>query len=326
MKKLRYYSYNEYLRELFGVRVQKIPVDAGFTCPNRDNTLSTGGCIYCGYTGSASPVIDKNLSVQKQIEKGMEWAKKRYNAKKFIIYFQAFTNTFASLETLEKLYSIVYKYPEVVGISIGTRPDVVPDDVLKIISKFTEKYLVWIEYGLQSIHYKTLKLINRGHTLPEFLDAVYRTRKIDERIKICTHIIVGLPQEGKEEILETAKSVSALRLDGIKIHSMYVEKGTVLEQWYKEGKYTPISLDFYVDTVVDILEILPPNMVIQRLTGETTKDFLIAPEWVLDKATVLQKINEELEKRDTYQGKKFGFGIPVEILNTKKIRNKIEDN
>ncbi len=300
--KKRYYPLSDFLRKRFGCRVYKISLDAGFTCPNRDGKIAHGGCIYCDSRGSASPMINSTSPIRKQMEMGMAFVRKRYKAKKFIAYFQAFSNTYASVEELNKYYDEALDFEDVVGLSIGTRPDCVSDSALDLIEGYAQNYHVWVEYGIQSVHLRTLKLINRAHGLAEFIDAVLRTK--GRNINICAHVILGLPGEDKDDMLETARVMAALCLEGIKIHSLYIVRGTALEQMYRNGEYKPLTFEEYVSIAADFLELLPSDMVIQRLTGETPKDILVAPEWTLDKQRVLTDISEELKRRDSWQGKR----------------------
>jgi len=301
----RYYPLNDFLKEKFGCKVYKVSLDAGFTCPNRDGNLAFGGCIYCDSRGSAAPIIDSKLSIREQMEAGIAFGKKKYNAKKFIAYFQAFSNTYAEVEKLKELYDEALDFEDVVGLSISTRPDCVPNSVLDLIEEYAQDYHVWVEYGLQSIHHRTLQLINRNHGLAEFIDAVLRTK--GRSINICAHVIIGLPGETIDEISETARVIAALRIDGIKIHSMYIVRDTKLEQMYKRGEYEPLTFEQYVSIASDFLELLPPDMVIQRLTGDCPGDILVAPKWTLDKQRVLVGITEELKRRDSWQGSQFNF-------------------
>ncbi len=294
-----YYKFSTYFKNKgFKERVQKITVDAGFSCPNRDGKLSEDGCIYCNNEGF-SPNTRKNFgSIEEQIAKGI----KRANAKKFIVYFQAYTNTYAPLDELKKIYDSAKKFKDVIGISIATRPDCVNEDVVGLIASYTKDYEVWIEYGLQTIHKKTLKFINRGHLYDDFLRAVDITKKKKD-IKICAHVITGLPFEDKGMIIETAKSIGVLRLDGVKIHPMHIIKGTRLEELYSAGTFKVLELDEYVDLAVSFLEHLWPDTVIQRITADCPKELLIAPSWILDKSTLLQQIEKKLSERDTCQGR-----------------------
>ncbi|MBI4834297.1 MAG: TIGR01212 family radical SAM protein [Planctomycetes bacterium] len=301
----RYYSFNQYLKETFpGHRIYKIPVHAGLTCPNRDGKAGTGGCIYCD-NRSFSPNTRQNkpLSIKSQVEEGMKFYRTRHQADKFIVYFQSFSNTYAPIEKLRQLYDEATGFPDVVGLSIGTRPDCVSEETISLISKYTKKYLVWMEYGIQSIHNKTLDLINRGHTYDDFAKAVNITK--GKGIKIATHIILGLPGETKNDMIKTAQQVGLLGLDGIKIHHLYVAKNTALENRHNESKVKLLTLGEYIPLVCDILENLPEGMVIQRLVGELSESYAIAPAWNVPKAKILSMIEAELDTRGSYQGRLF---------------------
>ena len=297
----RYYDLKSYWRNLFGCNVHKLQIDAGFTCPNRDGHVATGGCIYCDGRGSKLRQKGELPSVSQQIQNGKKFYKP--HASKFVAYFQTFTNTYAPVEKLQILYDEALAQEDVVGLSIGTRPDCVGPDVIDLLKGYVQKYHVWLELGLQSMHDKTLKFINRGHDSRQFLDAVGALA--GKNIHLCAHIIVGLPGETDEEILQTAKAVAALPINGIKIHSLLALEGTVLGEMYKNGAIKIMSKDKYVSLVADILEILPTEMVIQRLTAEGYRDIFLAPDWAMNKLDVLNSINKELERRDSYQGKHF---------------------
>ncbi len=301
--KSAYYDLNSYLRNIFGCRVQKISLDAGLTCPNRDGRISTGGCIYCNSRGSGTGASSQGLSITEQIMRGKEFLKKRYKAQKFIAYFQSFSNTYGPYEKLKGLYEEALAIDDIVGLSIGTRPDCVDESVLTLLESYAKDYLVWIEYGLQSIHDRTLAAINRGHDVECFKGAVDKTR--GRGIKICTHVILGLPLEDRHDMLATAKAVAAMGIDGIKIHLLYVVKGTRMEELYLEGKYRCLEQEEYVNLVCDFLELLPPDMVIQRLTGDPHPHELVAPEWSLRKNETLSRIKEILAERESWQGKRF---------------------
>ena len=297
----RYNDLNSYFRSIFGCRVQKITIDAGLSCPNRDGKISTGGCIYCNTRGSGTGAHAKGHSVTDQILAGKKALSKRYKAKKYIAYFQSFTNTYAPLETLKSLYEEALSIEGVVGLSIGTRPDCVDESVLKLIESYAKTHLIWIEYGLQSIHDTSLALINRGHDFQCFKDAVDAT--LNRGIKICAHVILGLPEEKRSHMIETAKTIAKMGIDGIKIHLLYVIKGTRLEKLYRQGSYKCLEQQQYVDLVCDFLERIPGDMVIQRLTGDPHPEELVAPQWSVKKAKTLSLIKETLEKRDSWQGK-----------------------
>jgi len=301
--KNRYYDLNSYLRNIFGCRVQKISLDAGLTCPNRDGSISTGGCIYCNSRGSGTGAFKKGISITAQIIKGKEFLGRRYKAKKFIAYFQSFSNTYGPHEKLKRLYEDALAVDDIVGLSIGTRPDCIDESILTLLESYAKDYLVWIEYGIQSIHDRTLAFINRGHDVDCFKNAVKATR--NRGIKICTHVILGLPFEDRHDMLATAEAVAGMGIDGIKIHLLYIIKGTEMEKLYLEGKYRCLGQEEYANLVCDFLELLPPDMVIQRLTGDPHPDELVAPEWSMRKNETLLLIKRIFANRESWQGKKF---------------------
>lgn len=296
----RYYDLKSFWLNRFGCRVYKLPIDAGFTCPNRDGTMSRGGCIYCDGRGSKLRQIGPLPSVAEQIRRGKEYYKKNRNAGKFIAYFQTFTNTYAPIDKLKELYDEALGEEDVVGMSIGTRPDCIPDGIVDLFQDYAMKSHIWLELGLQSMHDRTLQFINRGHSAATFLDALYRLS--DSNIHVCTHIIIGLPGETRKDVLETARAIATLPIHGIKIHALLALRGTVVGDLYEKGKITMFSRDDYVRTVSDILEILPPEMVIQRLTANGYRDIFLGPRWAVNKMEVLNAIDKELEGRNTYQG------------------------
>lgn len=296
----RYLTFNKHLKDTFGEQVYKVTIDAGFTCPNRNGTYSTGGCIYC-YGNRATTHLVDNTSLQEQIREGITALRKRYKANKFLAYFQSYTNTYAPVDQLGRLYRTALREENIVGLSIGTRPDCVDEPVLDLLASIAQEYYLWVEYGLQSIHQDTLERINRGHDFAEFLDAVSRTKK-RPGMKICAHVILGLPGEIKEDMLETAKVLSALHIDGVKIHSAHVLKNTRLEEMYRSREYQVMELTEYVDIVCDFLEHLSPHIVIHRLVGDAPRERYIAPEWCLHKSDALRRIDLELERRNSYQG------------------------
>ncbi|RLC14708.1 MAG: TIGR01212 family radical SAM protein [Deltaproteobacteria bacterium] len=296
-----YNDLNTYLRGIFGCRVQKISVDAGLSCPNRDGTLSTGGCIYCNERGSGTGAHAQGLSIRDQILRGKAALSRRYKAKKFIAYFQSFSNTYAPLERLRRLYEEALSVEDVVGLSIGTRPDCVDEPVLSLLQGYARDHLIWIEYGLQSAHDTTLAQINRGHDFQCFRAAVRATQ--GRGISICAHVILGLPNETKAHMLETAKAIAQMGIHGVKIHLLYVIRGTPLETLYRQGDYKCLGQEEYADIVCDFLELLPKDMIIQRLTGDPHREELVAPEWSLRKGETLNLIKEELRQRHSWQGK-----------------------
>ena len=276
--------------------------------PARTGTgqVGTGGCIYCDGRGSALRQAGGLPSVGEQIRRGKEFYHGHAKAEKFIAYFQTFTNTYAPVDRLKALYDEALAVEDVIGLSIGTRPDCVSDETIALIRSYAERYHVWLEFGLQSIHDRTLRTINRGHDRATFLDAVRRTGS--GPIRICAHIILGLPGESREEMMDTARVLAELPIQGIKIHNLLALKGTVLGRLYEQGELTLMTREQYVATVCDILEILPPEMVIQRLTADGYREIFLGPDWAANKLTVLNGINRELEARDSWQGKLYGIG------------------
>lgn len=272
--------YNDYLKKKYGCKVHRIAIDAGFKCPGR--------CIYCNNNGSRAAYIDPKDTIKEQIQKRMAYLKKEQGAKKFIAYFQAFTNTNAPVAKLKKTYDEIRDFDDIVGLSIGTRPDSVDKKKIKLISSYKRKYEVWIEYGLQSTHDKTLKLIKRGHTYDDFLKA-YELAK-EHGLRVAAHVILGLPGETKKEIVATAKRLSKLKIDGIKIHLLHVLRGSELENMYYRGEIDLLEQDEYVKLVCAFLRNLPPRIIIQRLTGEGSREDHIAPLWALDKLGTIGKI------------------------------------
>ena len=300
----RYRDYNSYLREIFGERVQKISLDAGLSCPNRDGSTSDKGCIYCDSLGSGTgAMINAGLSIDQQIVESRKRMEQRYGAKKFIAYFQSFTNTYAPVRQLKELYDQALKYPDMVGLSVATRPDCVDQEILGLLSSYQERYLVWIEYGLQSSHDATLTRINRGHDVACFEQGVQMAKGFG--LNVCAHIILGLPGETRPMVLQTAMFLAGLPVDGVKIHLLYIVKETPLATLYGKGQYLCLEQDEYVELVVDVLEHLPPDMVIQRLTGDPIGVDLVAPLWAKNKSENLRLIRERLEERETWQGKLF---------------------
>jgi uncharacterized protein len=298
---MSYYSFNNYLKERFGERVQKITLDAGMTCPNRDGTKGVGGCVYCDSRGSGNDGSKKHPDIKTQVVAGKNFLSKRYKAKKFIAYFQSYSNTYASTERLRQLYDQAVSVPGVVGLSVATRPDCLTEEVLEIISAYSDRLMVWLELGMQTSCDATLKRINRGHTYKEFVNGFKLARKYP--VQICVHAIIGLPGEQKKEMLVTAKELAALKPDGVKIHSLYVSKNTELENMYYRKEFVPLSQEEFVNIACDYLELLPEKTVIHRLTGDPAPNELVAPHWTLDKNQTLKLIAEEMNRRQSRQGK-----------------------
>lgn len=297
-----YRDLNTALRERFGCRVQKISLDAGLTCPNRDGRVGFGGCIYCNTLGSGTGV-SRSQSITSQLESGKAYLRQRYKARKFIAYFQSYSNTYAPLEKLRSLYEEALSVPDIVGLTIGTRPDCVDEPVLDLLAELDERTYVSVEYGLQSIHNRSLDLINRGHTYETFLDAVNRTRK--RGLEICVHVIIGLPGETKEDMLETARALGETDIQAIKIHLLYVIQNTPLHRLYEKGAYQCLSREAYVDIVCDFLSLLPAHVIIHRLTGDPHPGELVGPLWALEKQANLEAIRETLRERNIWQGKAY---------------------
>jgi hypothetical protein len=298
----RYRDFNTYLREIFGERVQKIPLDAGLSCPNRDGTLSREGCLFCDARGSGTGArIRQGLTISEQIDRARAFLSRRYKARKFIAYFQSFTNTYAPIDQLKSLYDQALSHEDMVGLSVATRPDCVEEKVLDLLAGYGSTHLVWMEYGLQSAHDQTLRRINRGHDVACFERSVQMAHT--HSLNICAHVILGLPGEDREMMLKTARFLSSLPIQGIKIHLLYVVAGTPLAVLYQKGGYRCLEQTEYADLVVDFLERLPPGLVVQRITGDPVPSELVAPDWAIDKSENLKRIRGQFEKRDTWQGR-----------------------
>ena len=295
----RYNQYSAYLKEKFGVKVYKITLDAGFSCPNRDGTISTGGCIFCDDGGSFSQAHSNLLPIEEQVQVGIKTLSERFKAQKFMSYFQAFSNTYKPVNELEKIYTSALCDEKIVGISIGTRPDCVDEEKLNLISSFTNDYETWVEYGLQTIHDKTLVKINRGHDFDCFLRAYEKTK--EKGIKVCAHVIFGM-WETRDEILQTAQKLSELKVDGVKIHQLCALENTKLATMYRNGEIDFQSEDDYVELVCDFLEYLPTETTIHRLAGNGLSSTLIEPQWLGKKFDCLNKIDRTFEQRGTWQG------------------------
>ena len=273
----RYNQYSAYLKNKFGVKVYKITLDAGFSCPNRDGLISTGGCIFCDDGGSFSQAHSNLLSIEQQIDEGIKTLSSRFKAQKFMSYFQAYSNTYKPVKELEKIYNSSLCRKDIVGLSIGTRPDCVDEEKLNLIAGYKDDYYTWVEYGLQSIHDKTLRTINRGHDFECFLRAYEKTK--EKGINVCVHVIFGL-WETHDEIMQTAQKLSELEVDGVKIHMLCALENTKLADMYYRGEIDFMSEDEYVQTVCDFLEYLPSHTTIHRLAGNGLKKNLIAPKWL----------------------------------------------
>jgi uncharacterized protein len=298
----RYNPFSDELRHVFGCRVQRISVDAGFTCPNRDGTLDTKGCIFCGGNGSGSHGILRDLKVAEQIEDGKDIMRRKYKAQRFIAYFQAYSNTYAPVEQLRTIFAEALNVPDVVGLIIATRPDCLSDEVLDYLQELSRQTYLWLELGVQSIHDRSLALINRRHDHACSVDAIQRATAWG--IRVCGHVMLGLPGETREEMLAMAGELNHLRVDGVKLHLLHVMRGTVLAEMYGRGEVPVLERDEYAGLVCDFLERLDPRILIHRLTGDGGHDNLVAPLWSLKKFEILNLIDAELERRGTRQGSK----------------------
>lgn len=299
----RYYTLDYFYKHKFGKKVCKISLNAGFTCPNKDGTKGTGGCIYCSKLGSGDFAgnIEKDLITQFNDVK--EQMKKKWPSALYIGYFQANTNTYAKTEVLKQKYEPILALDDVIGLNIATRPDAITDDCLDYLEELSKRTYLTVELGLQTIHEKTTKLINRGHDLKCFDDMVKELRKRD--INVVVHIINGLPYETKEMMLETIEHINKLDIQGIKIHMLHVIKDTVLAKLYEKEKFHILTKEEYIDIVIEQLERLKPEIVINRITGDPVKEDLIEPTWLIKKFCVLNDIDKEMVKRNSYQGKKY---------------------
>jgi len=299
----RYRSFGQFMREKYGFTVYKVNVDAGFTCPNRDGTLGVTGCIYCNNDSFRPGSCKPTLSVTDQIRNGILHVRKRYGAENFLVYFQPYTNTYAPVEQLEALYREALSEPHVIGLAIGTRPDAVDRTKIELLSSLASESFILVEYGLQSIHDKSLKFINRGHDYQTFLNALDMTK--GRRISIGAHIIAGFPTETRDETLAMAEEISALPIEFLKVHQLQVVRDTPLEAMYKREPFHIYSYREYLDFLADFIERLSPEIVLQRLFATAPDDILIAPQWGKNRQQIIRDIEKNFEARDTYQGKKY---------------------
>jgi radical SAM protein (TIGR01212 family) len=297
----RFNSINRVLRDTFSARVYKIGLRLDFTCPNRDGTVAVGGCIYCNNASHTPQDYVPRSSVTAQLEQGAIAVRRRHKAEKFLAYFQSYTNTYDSAARLEKLYGEALRFPGVVGLAIATRPDCLPNDILDLIGDLSKQTYLWLELGLESMYDRTLSWVNRGHSLRDYIDAVERAKS--RNLRICTHLILGFPGESRDDILRTPALFNRLGIDGVKLHNLHVIRNTVLENFFYLGQVPLFSRQDYVRLVVDFLELLNPEIVVHRLTGETYRAITIAPDWSIDKIGVHNAIYEALERRDTWQGR-----------------------
>ncbi|PYV41409.1 MAG: TIGR01212 family radical SAM protein [Acidobacteria bacterium] len=300
----RYNGYGAFLRERFGCRVYKVIVDAGFTCPNRDGTVAIGGCTYCNNDSFRPQAVNRLKPIPEQVRTGIAYLKRRYRAQKFVVYFQPFTNTYAPLETLIPLYESSLDHPEVIGLAVGTRPDCVNAEKISWFERLARQYFVTLEYGLESVHDRTLERINRGHDFQCWLDAVHSTR--NRGIYLCAHLILGFPWESRDEWLAMADTVSSAGLDFLKLHHLHVVRHTALGRDYLKQPFPLLGYQEYIDLVVDFLERLNPEIRIERLFGLAPEDQLLGPHWGRTKAEIQHDIEQALVRRNTHQGRFYG--------------------
>lgn len=291
---MEYLSFNKYLKDKFGQKVYKISLDGGFTCPNRDGTIDTRGCIFCSKGGSGDFAQSRNLSITEQIESGKKRVEKKIKSGKYIAYFQAFTNTYAPVEILRAKYSEAINHPDIVALSIATRPDCLGDDVIELLDEMNKIKPVFVELGLQTIHSESAKYIRRGYSLEVYNEAVKKLKNIG--VNIVVHIILGLPNESEEDMLESVKYVCQSQIDGIKLQLLHIIAGTDLVKDYEKGLFKTLEFDEYVELIAKCVAIIPKNIVIHRLTGDGAKKDLIAPLWSADKKRVLNAINKALRE------------------------------
>lgn len=298
-----YHSFDYMLKERFGEKIYKVALDAGMTCPNRDGTLGSRGCIFCSAGGSGDFAGSRQDSITQQIEKQAASIRQKRGVAKFIAYFQAYTNTYAPVDYLRKIYTEAISHPDIVAISIGTRPDCLGEDILQLLDELNQKKPVWVELGLQTIHETTARYIRRGYPLSCFEQTVSELRK--RNLDVIVHTILGLPGESKNDILSTIEYLNHRDIQGIKLQLLHVLKGTDLAEDYLAGKFQVYSMEEYLELVIDCLEHLNPEIVIHRLTGDGPKDLLIAPLWSSAKRTVLNTLHRECKLRHAFQGKQY---------------------
>ncbi|HYV36883.1 MAG TPA: TIGR01212 family radical SAM protein [Gemmataceae bacterium] len=308
----RYYPLSHFLRQRFGGKVWRVTVDAGFTCPNVDGSVALGGCVYCDNRSFSPNRRLPHVTVRAQVERGVRILEKYYSADRFLVYFQAATNTYAPIDKLRRLYDEALDHPQIVGLVIGTRPDCVPYEVLDLLQAYARDRFVSLEVGLQTIHARSLDWMNRGHHVDSFVDAVQRCQ--GRGFEVGTHVILGLPGESRADMMATAETLASLPVDAVKIHNLHVVRDTPMETMYQAGEVRMMELAEYVSVACDFLEKLPPTMVIQRLSGDAPPEYLVAPRWCLDKPGLLAAIRKEMERRDSWQGKLF-------VPNAPRLRN-----
>ena len=299
---MRYNAYNFFLRSKFGQRVQKVSLDAGFTCPNVDGTVATSGSTFCDNRSFSPSRRVRRQDIWDQLDDGIRRLKHKYESvDKFIAYFQPATNTYGPVQRLRELFERALAHPQVVGLAVGTRPDCVPDEVLDLLQELAGHTYLSVEYGLQTMHDRSLDWMNRGHHHEATVDAVARSR--GRGFEICGHVILGLPGESHADMLATAREVARLGLGAVKIHNLYAVKDTPLAEQVARGEVTLLERDDYIAALIEFLELLPPEMIVERISGDAPPDYFVGPSWCLDKPATLHALQHELTRRDTWQGK-----------------------
>lgn len=298
----RYHTLNYELRKTFGNKVIKLSLDGSFTCPNRDGTIGHRGCIFCGEEGSGEFTSSRALSIEEQIKEQKKLLNNKWKTDRYIAYFQNFTNTYSTYEDLREKYYKALSQEGIVGLAVATRPDCLSDRILDLLEEINKKTYLWVELGLQSIHERSSNFIRRGYPLKVYDEAVEKLKK--RNIRVVTHLIFGLPYESKEDILESVSYVANTNTWGVKLHMLYIQRGTDLYEYYLKNPFPILTRDEYISLVVDALELLPKDMVVHRVTGDGKKELLLEPRWTLDKLRVLSGIDRELKMRNSCQGKK----------------------
>lgn len=303
MKK-RYNTLNDYYRQIFGEKIFKVPIDAGFDCPNRDGTVAHGGCTFCTVSGSGDAIVAPDAPIRDQFYKEIDFMHRKWpDVKKYLVYFQNFTNTHDTVDVIRERYEQAINEPGVVGINIGTRPDCLPDETIAYIAALSERMHVTVELGLQTTYDETSKIINRAHTYDLYVETVKRLRQLAPKVEIVSHLINGLPGETHDMMIENVRRcVTDNEIDGIKLHLLHLMTSTKMQRDYHEGRLKLLGMEKYVNIICDQLEIIPKNIIIHRITGDAPRDMLIGPMWSLKKWEVLNAIDQEMERRGSYQG------------------------
>jgi hypothetical protein len=283
--------------------VQRVSVDAGLTCPNVDGKVAYGGCTFCDNRSFSPSRRRPRIDIQEQIDDGIRRLQKRYDCQNFMAYFQPGTNTYGRIEKIREMFEQAVTHPQVIALAVGTRPDCVPDEMLDLLQGFAQRTYLTVEYGMQTKHDRSLDWMNRGHHHDAMIDAMHRSR--GRGFTICAHIMLGLPGESKEDMLETAREVARLGVDAVKIHNLYAVHGTPLADQVLKGEVQLMTRDAYVDTLIEFLELLPPRVVVERISGEAPDSFFLGPSWCLDKPGILLAVQQEIARRDTWQGKRY---------------------